>query len=80
VLGGKVLADAPDFIDYGVPRHKYSPMSSSGVQMTGHSHACSRQINASALTLTAFAMCTQFPSGNRNRTALPPGLDPRRVL
>src|SRR3989442_644825 len=22
VLGGKVLADAPDFIDYGVPRHE----------------------------------------------------------
>jgi hypothetical protein len=31
-------------------------MSSSGVQMTGHSHACSRQIKASALAFTAFAI------------------------
>jgi hypothetical protein len=38
----------------------YSPMSSSGVQITGHSHACSRQMNASALVIAAFAMCTQF--------------------
>jgi len=38
----------------------YSPMSSSGVQMTGHSHACARQMEASALAFAAFAMCTQF--------------------
>ena len=35
-------------------------MSSSGVQMTGHSHACSRQMEASALAIAAFAICTQF--------------------
>src|SRR5450631_226405 len=29
----------------------YSPHSSSGVQMTGHSHACSRQMKASALAM-----------------------------
>jgi hypothetical protein len=39
----------------------YSPNSSSGVQMTGHSHACSRQIEASDLTVSALAMCTQIP-------------------
>jgi hypothetical protein len=38
----------------------YSPISSSGVQMTGHSHACSRQMKATDLAITAFAMCTQF--------------------
>jgi hypothetical protein len=34
----------------------YSPMSSSGVQMTGHSHPCCRQINARAFAIAAFAM------------------------
>ena len=38
----------------------YSPNSSSGVQMTGHSQSCSRQMEASALTIAALAMCAQF--------------------
>ncbi len=49
VFGGFVLANAPDFIDDGVLAMSYSPMSASGVLMTGHSHPYSRRMEASAL-------------------------------
>jgi hypothetical protein len=38
----------------------YSPMSSSGGQMTGQSNPCSRQTRASARAFAAFAICAQF--------------------
>jgi hypothetical protein len=38
----------------------YSSNTYSGVQMTGHSYPCCRQMEASALTIAVSAMCTQF--------------------
>ena len=36
-LLGVFLADASDFVNNGIGRHDYSSISSSGVQITGHS-------------------------------------------
>jgi hypothetical protein len=57
----------------------YSPISSSGVQMTGHSHACSRQMKARDLAITAFAMCTQFQV-TRKSIPCSPGHTPECAL
>jgi hypothetical protein len=59
IPGGQILADAPHLTDNRIPGRKLSPMSSSGVQMTGQSNPRSRQIRASARAFVAFAMCTQ---------------------
>ena len=41
-------------------RMNYSPVSSSGVQVAGHSRACSRQMKAKDFAIAAFAMILNF--------------------
>ncbi len=44
----------------GIFSHDYSPINSSGVQMTGGSQPCERMIRPIFPSISAFAKCLQF--------------------
>lgn len=52
--------DLPDFLDYGIVSHIRYSISSSGVQITGHSYSASATRTSSLCRNAALARCLQF--------------------